>query len=313
MTIFLCSHSYLSRYELVTLEKHPIWIAGFCAPAASVVVSGWQRVPRGDCPSPERCSRSRTAARRCGQPSLALLETGKCKVPFFFLADCKWFLFFAPQNIRCGAQSAEKAAQTSVSVRVCVCACVCLHRQLQLEPPLEQPYWFLVHTAVTGLECRAGSGEKKAGGKKNNPSGFKPGINRRHIGVYVHTYSTYMPVSRDMPLSHLLKKTPTKPNNKNPWAEQSPHLTKQQSARVSGPVHAWIDIFSMMFLHGEAVRKMYFIKGLQDMPALNGSFSMQAVVCLGKMGGWVGVGWLEMQLGVCQTPCIESSRKLLCV
>lgn len=137
---------------------------------------------------------------------------------------------------------------------VCVRVCVCLHSQLQLEPPLEQPYWFLVHTAVTGLECRAGGEEGGGAAGGNNPGGLKARLKRRCIGVYVHVCSTYSQFAEICPC--LLKKNSTK----NPQAEQFPNLMKQQSSQVSDPppTHGLMfDALSMLGLHTGADRKIF--------------------------------------------------------
>lgn len=90
-----------------------------------------------------------------GGLGIRVLDTGEYMLPFFS-TDYKWCLFFAPWNIRCGAQSAEKAAQTSLVLWVWEGGgrgreAAAAHR---VESPLGQLYWFLNHSRSS----RAGRG-----------------------------------------------------------------------------------------------------------------------------------------------------------
>lgn len=169
----------------------------------------------------------------------------------FFFPDCKWFLFFAPQNIRCGAQSAEKAAQTSV----CVCACVCVPAQ-----PTAAGTSIRAALLISGSHCsnRArvqSGGRRRRGG--NNPSGLKARLNRRHIGVYVHMCSTYSQFAEICPC--LLKKKKKKPAPKIPrqsnsqisWNNNLPRLQIPHTHRLM------FDALSMLDLHTGAGRKIF--------------------------------------------------------
>lgn len=272
---------------------------GFLALSDSVVIWGSPLVP-AHTPS---WALAHTLQPACAaNPAWCSWRQGDARYLFFF-PDCKWFLFFAPQNIRCGAQSAEKAAQTSV----CVCACVCVPAQ-----PTAAGTSIRAALLISGSHCsnRArvqGGGRRRRGG--NNPSGLKARLNRRHIGVYVHMCSTYSQFAEICPC--LLKKKKKNQHQKSPGRA----IPKSHETTIfpgfRSPTHIdWCLMLCRCWICTPVLAAKYFcfVKGLQKMCTLNGSFSMHTFICLGTVaGGDRNPAW------VCQAQGRESSRKLLCV